>query len=171
VPDPALTIDEVLSILRESPPRIAAGTAGLEPAHLHTTTNDGEWSANEVLAHLRACADVWGKCILEIITRDRPALRAVSPRTWIRKTDYLKQEFHPALQAFTTQRAALLAVLEPLAIEDWSRAATVTGAGKVLERSVLSYADGLARHERVHVLQIEHNLKSNEQMRDSGAGL
>ncbi len=108
-----------------------------------------------MLAHLRACADVWGNCIVAIIAQDTPTLRAVNPRTWIRKTDYLEQAFQPSLQAFATQRTDLLAVLEPLAHEGWSRAATVTGAGKVLERTVHTYAQWLARHERPHIKQIE----------------
>ena len=56
---------------------------------------------------------------------------------------------------FATQRAELLAVLEPLPPEGWSRAATVTGAGKPLERTVLFYAQWLARHERPHIKQVE----------------
>ena len=142
-------------MLAETPPRIAALTAGLGLAQLHTAPNPGEWSANDVLAHLRACADVWGDCIATIIAQDTPAIRAVNPRTWIKKTDYLEQEFQPSLHAFTTQRANLLAVLEPLAPEGWSRAATVTGAGKVLERTVLFYAQWLAVHERPHLKQIK----------------
>ena len=59
------------------------------------------------------------------------------------------------MHAFATQRTNLLAILEPLAPEDWSRVATVTGAGKVLERTVLFYAQWLAVHERPHVKQIE----------------
>ena len=63
-----------------------------------------------MLAHLRACADVWGDCIVAMITQDTPTLRAVDPRTWIRQTDYLAQDFEPSLHAFATQRTALLAV-------------------------------------------------------------
>lgn len=155
VPNRSLTIKQILTLLAETPPRIAALTASLATAQLHAAPNPDEWSANDVLAHLRACADVWGNCIEEIIAQDRPTLRAVNPRTWIKKTDYLEQEFQPSLHAFTTQRADLLAVLEPLAPADWSRKATVTGAGKVLERTVLSYAQWLARHERPHVKQVE----------------
>jgi len=59
------------------------------------------------------------------------------------------------LHAFATQRTDLLAVLEPLVHEDWSRTATVTGAGKPLVRTVHTYAQRLARHERTHVKQIE----------------
>jgi hypothetical protein len=108
-----------------------------------------------VLAHLRACADVWGNCIVAMIAEDTPTLRAVNPRTWIKKTDYLELEFRPSLRSFATQRADLLAVLEPLPPEGWSRAARVSGAGKVLERTVLFYAQWLARHERQHVKQVE----------------
>jgi hypothetical protein len=155
VPDRPLTIEEVLTLLVETPPRIAALTAGLAPTQLQTAPNQDEWSANDVLAHLRACADVWSTCIVQMIAEDRPTLRAVNPRAWIKQTDYLELAFRPSLRAFATQRADLLAVLEPLPHEGWSRAATVTGAGKVLERTVLFYAQWLARHERPHVKQVE----------------
>jgi hypothetical protein len=151
----SLTTEQVLTLLAETPPRLAALTTGLAPAQLHTTPNYDGWSANDVLAHLRACADVWGNCIVAMIAQDKPTLRAVNPRTWIKKTDYLELEFRPSLHAFAMQRADLLAVLEPLPIDAWSRAATVTGAGKVLERTVLFYAQWLARHERQHVKQVE----------------
>lgn len=98
---------------------------------------------------------MWGNCIAEMIAHDRPTLRAVNPTTWINKTDYREQAFQPSLHAFTRQRTDLLVVLEPLAPEGWSRAATVTGAGKVLERTVLFYAEWLAVHEQPHVKQIE----------------
>jgi hypothetical protein len=152
----ALTMEQVLVLLAETPRRIAELTAGLTAAQLHNAPSPGEWSANDVLAHLRACTDMWGGCIVEIIAQDRPTLRAVNPRTWIKKTDYLEQKFQPSLKAYTTQRADLLAILEPLPRKSWSRSATVIGAGKPLERTVLSYAQHLARHEQPHIKQIKH---------------
>lgn len=77
------------------------------------------------------------------------------PRTWIERTDYVDQEFAPSLRALTLQRSDLLAVLEPLRSDDWSRAATITGAARPLERTVLHYADWLARHERTHLKQVQ----------------
>jgi hypothetical protein len=142
-------------MLAAAPPRIAALAEGMTPAQLRTTPSDGEWSANDVLAHLRACADMWGGAIMMILAEDRPTIRAINPRTWIKQTDYVDLEFRPSLDAYVAQRAELLAVLEPLPPDGWSRAATVTGAGKVLERTVLSYAQWLARHERPHLRQIE----------------
>ena len=142
-------------MLAATPQRIAALSAGLRPAQLRAAPNQGEWSANEVIAHLRACADMWGGAIIAIISQDHPTLRAINPRTWLKKTDYLEQKFPDSLRVFATQRAALLAILEPLAPKGWSRAATVTGAGKPLERTVLFYAQWTARHERPHLKQIE----------------
>jgi hypothetical protein len=150
----ALTVEQVLTLLAETPPRLAALTAGISPAQLHTAPSRDAWSANAVLAHLRACADVWGGCMLTMIAENAPTLRAVNPLTWIKKTDYLELEFRPSLRSFTKQRADLLAVLELLPREAWSRAATVQGAGKVLERTVLFYAQWMAGHERSHVKQV-----------------
>ena len=157
MPSRSLTIEQVLGLLAETPVRLEALTADLAPAQLHSAPSD-EWSANDVLAHLRACADVWGGCIAAIIAEERPTLRAVNPRTWITQTDYRELAFQPSLRAFAAQRAELLAVLEPLPLDGWSRAATVTGAGKVLERTVLFYARWLAEHERPHVKQIARHV-------------
>lgn len=160
MPSTALISEQVLTILVAAPQRIAALAADLLPTQLRAAPAPDAWSANDVLAHLRACADMWGNCIARMLSEDRPTLRAVDPRTWIEETDYRKQEFQPSFHAFATQRTALLAVLAPLPPAGWSRAATVTGAGKPLERTVLFYARWLARHERTHVKQIERTAKA-----------
>lgn len=149
------TTEQVLALLTASPERIASLTADLSSAQLRTPPAPDEWSANDVLAHLRACADVWGGCISRMLAEDEPTLRAINPRTWIERTDYLTLDFQTSLRAFTDQRAELLSILEPTPPEAWSRAATVTGAGKPLRRTVFSYAEWLATHERPHVKQIE----------------
>lgn len=160
MPDKSLTVEEALSLLVATPKRISALTKGLSPAQLRATPDADEWSANAVLAHLRSCADVWGTSIATILAEDMSTIRAINPRAWIRKTDYLELEFKPSLQAFTDQRADLLAVLQPLPMEAWSRAAIVKGAGKPREKTVLDYVDRMARHERVHAAQIERIVNS-----------
>jgi hypothetical protein len=153
--DTPLTIEQLLEILDSTPSRIADLTDGLSPAHLLESPGPGEWSARDVLAHLRACSDMWGKYIVVILSEDRSTFKAVNPTTWIKQTDYREQEFEPLLKAFSLQRVELLAVLKALSAEDWSRAAMVTGAGKPRERTVYTYAQWLANHERSHLKQIE----------------
>src|SRR5689334_3013700 len=127
MPDKSLTVEEVLSMLAAAPPRIAELADGLADSRLQSVPAPGEWSANEVLAHLRACADMWGSCIREIIAHDRPTIRAINPRTWIDTTDYREQAFHPSLAAYAKQRAELMAALEPLPAQGWQRTAIITG--------------------------------------------
>jgi hypothetical protein len=154
MPDNDLPTAQILAMLAAGPPRIAEYTAGLTPAQLAAPPAPGEWSARDVLAHLRACGDVWGRYIATILNEDRPTIQAISPRTWIRRTDYLTLPFHPSFEAFAAQRAELVALLEPLPAAAWSRAATMTGAGRPLEQTLYSYANGLAIHERPHLKQI-----------------
>lgn len=80
----SLIIEQVLSLIAETPPRIAELTSGLAPNQLQARPND-EWSANDVLAHLRACAGLWGNCIAAIMAQDTPTLRAC-------ESPYLDQE-------------------------------------------------------------------------------
>jgi hypothetical protein len=155
MPSRSLPIEQVLTLLAETPSHITEFTVGLTQDQLHAAPSPGEWSVIEVLAHLRSCADVWGDCIAAILTEDRPTVRAINPRTWVKSTNYPELEFHPSFQVFTKQREELLAVLESLAPEDWLRGATVTGAGKPLERTVQFYAQWLAKHERSHLKQFK----------------
>jgi hypothetical protein len=82
--DTPRTIEQLLAQLAETPARLAALTAGLAPEQLRAAPGPGEWSANDVLAHLRSCADVWGDYIRLILAQDMPTIRAVNPRTWIK---------------------------------------------------------------------------------------
>lgn len=134
--DASLTIDQVLTQLAEQPRAIAALTTDLPRSRLRRSPNRDEWSLNDVLAHLRSCSNMWGKCMTTIIAEDVPTIRAMNPTTWIKSTNYPELAFAPSLRAFTKQRAELLALLRPLPKAAWSRAALVTGAGKPRERTV-----------------------------------
>jgi hypothetical protein len=159
------TIPEVLDLLVQGPTHIADITSALSPEQLHLSPEPGEWSANEVLAHLRSCSDVWGNCMVQILDEDINTIKAINPRTWIKSTDYPEQRFTQSFAAFKTQRTELLQGLSPLTDAQWNRSVLVTGAGKPLERSVLFYAQWLAGHERTHFRQfkkIVRLLKVNE---------
>lgn len=155
MPDNALTTDQLIAMLAATPRRIAAAASGVAPAQLSAAPAPGEWSATDVLAHLRACADMWGGSIVAMLAEEHPTLQAVNPLTWIKRTDYRELEFAPSCAAFAAQRSELLAMLAGLPAEGWTRGATMTGAGKPLERTVLSQARRLAIHERPHIKQIE----------------
>jgi len=158
VKETSLAADEALALLRENLSRLGTLSNGLAPGRLHTPPGPGTWSANDVLAHLRACADVWGGNIAKILAEEHPAFAGTNPRTWMKKTDYPEWAFEDAFRAFAAQRASLLHTLEALAPGDWERPATVRAYGQANERTLRSYASQLALHERKHVRQIEQAL-------------
>lgn len=155
MPRAELPVGETLVILESTPTRIRAATAGLDAARLRRAPKRGEWSMNDVLAHLRSCADARGEFIRAILAECRPTLRAIDPRSWIEHTNYPELEFEPSFRAFRRQRARLLTLLRSLPAQGWRRTAVVTGGGPARERTVHFYAQWVARHERAHVRQIE----------------
>jgi uncharacterized damage-inducible protein DinB len=146
---------QLLELLAATPRRLAAASRGVDEEHLRSRPTETAWSANDILAHLRACADVWGKSILAMIAQDHPTLRYVSPRTWMRKTNYHRQDFHESLQAFTQQRAELLNTLIALQDAEWSRGATFTATTRGREQTVLSYVLRITGHEHEHLEQLQ----------------
>jgi uncharacterized damage-inducible protein DinB len=159
MPEKPLPIEQVLTMLRAAPARIAELADGLSPEQLRARPDPDNWSATDVLAHLRACSDVWGDAIQRILNEDHPTIRAIDPRTWMTSTDYPELEFRPSLAAYTTQRAELLAILETTPADRWTRTATLTGAGKPIVRTLHGFAQRIAIHERPHLKQIDRTLR------------
>lgn len=142
---PAAALDD----LAAAPDRIAAAVDGVDDDLLHAPPAPEEWSANEVLAHLRACSDVWGGVIRRMLDEDEPTIRAMNPRSVT-----ISDAFGPSHGVFTGQRYALVEVLRSLHEEQWDRGATITGAGAPMRKTVRDYVDRLHRHERTHLKQL-----------------
>jgi DinB superfamily len=141
------------SLLAQTPGRIAAAVGGIENTRLGLKPDQTAWSPNDILAHLRSCADVWGKSIQEMLEKNNPALPYIHPRQWIRKTNYPELDFRTSLQAFTDQRRELLILLNKLTLPEWSRAAMIKGR----EHTVFRQTRRMAAE---HCGQIEALLKS-----------
>lgn len=154
VPEIALA----LTMLASTPRQIARIARGHDDRRLHRQPGAGAWSARDIVAHLRACADVWGRSIERMIKEDRPTIRYVSPRGWIKRTDYLDQDFRGSVHAFSEARTALLAMLRTLDSAGWRRRATFTGTTSGRDATVLSYAKRIAEHEVQHLDQLRRTL-------------
>lgn len=151
-------IELVLEMLASTPKQIARIARGHDDPQLHRQPAAEAWSAREIVAHLRACAEVWGRSIDRMIKEDHPTIRYVSPRGWIKKTDYLDQGFRVSLRAFSEARTALLETLGTLDTAGWSRRATFTGTTLGRDATVLIYARRIADHEVHHLDQLRRTL-------------
>jgi len=144
-------IAQYLKLLEETPRRIKQLTSSIDEVRLQRKTEKFPWSVNDILAHLRACADVWGDSIIAMLAEENPKVPYRHPRQWIKKTDYVELPFHESFQAFVTQRKKLLKALKTLSFEDWSRGALIQRR----EQTVFTQLRRMATHENVHCEQIE----------------
>lgn len=159
----AAAIANLLTSLAATPLRLAALTSGLDPTHLQVKPQEDEWAVVEILAHLRVCAEVWGKSIQAMISQDHPTLRYVSPRTVAKKRDYETQPYQDSFQAFAKQREDLWQVLHALPSVAWQRGATFTGTTRGREQTVFSYVQRIVDHEAAHLTQIQAIIQTIDQ--------
>jgi len=148
-------IEQFLELLAAAPRRIALAAKGRSETRLNVRTEAEPWSVNDILAHLRASADVRERFIQIMLAQNHPTLRYISPRSYIRKTNYPELAFSESFPAYQKQRNNLLDTLKKLPLKDWSRSAMI----KEREETVFSYTRYLTGHETVHCEQIEDLLR------------
>jgi hypothetical protein len=148
-------IEKYLKLLEETPRRLLKSAKSFDEGRLQQRIKKETWSVNDILAHVRACADVWGDSIERMLAEENPTVPYRHPRQWIKKTDYPQLPFRESLKAFTAQRKKLLKVLKRLSFEDWLRSAKIKGH----EHTVFMQVRRMAIHENVHCEQIESLLQ------------
>ena len=79
----ATEIEIYLKQLEATPRHLAKVTKSFDEARLQRRTEKGIWSVNDILAHLRSCADVWGGSIERMLVEDHPTLPYRHPRQWM----------------------------------------------------------------------------------------
>jgi hypothetical protein len=151
-------IQQYLATLEATPRRIAAAVAGQDEARLRANTDRQTWSAVEILAHLRGCADVWTQSIYAMLNEEHPSLPLQDPRRWAKAMRYASLDFQPSLQAFSLQRAELVRVLHTIPEDKWNRTCDIGGR----THSVFSQVRRMALHESEHCAQLEALLATNK---------
>ena len=150
-------IEKALSLLTETPLRIAAATKGMDEGLLQTKMDKQAWSVNEILAHLRSCADLWTHSIYAMLAENQPVFSDINERKWAKVTRYAELPFRDSFRVFSLQRESLLGVLKELPLESWERSALI------FERrhTVFTQTRRLAKHENKHCGQIEALLRGD----------
>jgi hypothetical protein len=138
--------------LASTPQRILNAVSGWSEAQIHGTPAESEWSAADILAHVRASDDIMAYRVYAMLARDVPPLPAYDERRWAEVGGYSQMHFRVSLDTFTKRRAELVALLRRIAPEDWERVGTHEARGPLTLREVVT---GLVEHEEEHAGQIE----------------
>jgi uncharacterized protein YukE len=152
-------VEETIQMLEQTPGFIESLIATSDTLILNTKPDADSWSLQEILSHLRACADVWGNSIERMLKEDSPTLRYVSPRSVMKKPKYALPSFDESFKEFKDQRARLLSVLKSLANKAWQRQGTFTGTTRGKHQTVYSYAKRIAEHEHHHYPQLNQTIQ------------
>jgi len=110
-------IEKYLGLLTATPQRIQEAVKGWNEAQLQSKAGNQSWSVNEILAHLRSCADLWTYSIYAMLAENEPAFSDINERKWAKVTGYADLSFAQSFQAYALQRKNLLRVLQALPFE------------------------------------------------------
>ena len=149
-----------LAMLTAAPARIAELMAVPDDRRRIRPRADA-WSAHEIFAHVRACADVWGGHITAILGEHPARIPAGDPRAWAVEQGYFDAPFDASFVTYTADRERLLALLRELTNEGWASAALMVGSASLVERCVHWHADHIARHEEQHIVEIRRALRAS----------
>jgi hypothetical protein len=152
-------VERYLKIITETPQRIALAVKEVDEVKLQFKADTKAWSANDILAHLRSCADLWTHSIYAMLAENEPAFSDIDERKWARVTRYAELPFHKSFQAFSLLRENLVSVLKDLPFESWERSAIM------FERrhTVFTQMRRMAQHETEHLEQLEIVLRGNKE--------
>lgn len=150
-----LEIAKYLKILEETPRILADVTKTMDVLNLQTKPDKKSWSVNDILAHLRSCADLWTYSIYAMLAEKEPVLPDINERKWAKVTGYADVPFVESFQVFSLQRENLLRVLKAIPFEAWERSAIIFER----KHTVFTQTRRLAKHETEHLEQIKSLLE------------
>lgn len=149
-------IDELLFRLSDVPLKIASIVEGYNKTELRATHAEGQWSATDILAHIRASDAIVAYRAYVLLIRDNPALQAYDERLWAEIALYAQVDFRASLALYALRRAELVNMLRHTNLENWQRTGLHEERGPV---SLLDVVTSLVEHEEEHCAQLEalHN--------------
>jgi uncharacterized damage-inducible protein DinB len=147
-----LLLADLLASLAAAPGRLHAVSAGLDDAQKRRRPAAGEWSLNEVMAHLlHVETELFLPRLQRIVREEHPRFVAFSPEPWARARDHSVDRFEESLAAFEQARAHTIAFLRTLPAAQGDRLGV---SGLFGPMSLLQYATHVADHDIEHLAQL-----------------
>lgn len=147
-----MNTESIINRIADIPHRIARTVDGWTDEQLHARPSASEWSAVDVLAHLRSADDILTPRIYQMLVRDNPTFLAYEERVWAEVLGYADADFNTSLQTYTLKRDELVNALRRLTPEQWERTGVHEHNGSV---TIHKLASDMVLHEEDHCRQIE----------------
>jgi hypothetical protein len=144
--------EQILAVVRATPERLRALLADVTAEDAQRPSAPGEWSARDIVVHLRVDEAIFAPRILLMAVVENPLLQEIDPLVLAQRTGFLEDDLGTTLVAFALRRAELVGLLERLDADGWQRQGIhqVNGVQTIAEIAAL-----LAGHDAEHLAQIE----------------
>ena len=154
-------IAALLDALAAGPHWLASLLRGSSEAACDTRPAAGEWTAREIVAHLRASDDMLAGRIVQALVREGVPFAELDERRWAEEAGYTSMPAEALLAGLRLRRAELVTLLRRLEPTGWARAGQHEQRGPL---SVFMLTTWIAQHEQAHRPQLEAALViGNEQ--------
>jgi hypothetical protein len=160
--------------LARTPATLERLAAGRDAAALSKRPDAKNWSATEILCHLRDVEELFQLRFHTILALDEPTIlvlgaqpehfapwrigarHPLDPNAWAEERQYARSDPREALAAFRTRRAEVVTLLRGLSEADWRRGGIHLARGRL---TLAQWAESLAGHDDNHLGQLERALE------------
>jgi uncharacterized damage-inducible protein DinB len=134
---------------------LAAAIKGVPDVLLSKRPDAKNWSAKEVVCHLRDTEESFMARFEAMMAMDEPKFLPVEPDRWAADRQYLRNDAVEALQAFRARRDESLRFLRGLQPPQWERAGMHATRGRM---TVTDFVELMAWHDDNHLNQLKRAL-------------
>ena len=149
------TLDEQLARMERTVGDFMAVTKGVPDAKLSKRPDDKNWSAREVVCHVRDTEESFMARFQTMLAMDEPRFLPVEPDRWAVERQYQRNDVAEALAAFKTRREETLRFFRGLKPEQWERAGIHATRGRM---TLKDFVELMAWHDDNHLDQLKRAL-------------
>jgi uncharacterized damage-inducible protein DinB len=149
------TLEEQLARMERTVNDYAAAVKGVPDAKLSKRPDDKNWSAKEVVCHVRDTEESFMARFQTIMAMDEPKFLPVEPDRWAVERQYQRNDAQEALAAFKSRRDDTLRFFRGLKAEQWERGGIHATRGKM---TLKDFVELMAWHDDNHLDQLKRAL-------------
>jgi hypothetical protein len=150
--------EEQMARMERTADDLAAAIKGVPDMLLSKRPDGKNWSAKEVVCHLRDTEESFMARFQTIMVMDEPKFLPVEPDRWAADRQYLRNDAVEALLAFRARRDECLKFLRALRPAEWERGGVHATRGRM---TIKDFVELIAWHDDNHLDQLKRALSGN----------
>jgi uncharacterized damage-inducible protein DinB len=149
------SLEQQMARMDRTPDDFAAAIAAMPYHLLSKRPDDANWSAKEVVCHIRDIEESFMARMQLIMTMDEPKFLPVEPDRWAAERQYQRNDAEEALRAFRARREESLKLLRSLRPEQFERGGLHATRGRM---TIADFVALMAWHDDNHLEQLKRAL-------------